>query len=810
MNWKGKIMKKVWLKNFMYYMIALLLTISFTLGQPIPTNEWVNYYSSNTTLDGSPIPVGAVVNAYDPDGVWCGNFIVTTQGQYGFLLVYRDDATTAGIDEGAEPGDTITFHINGHIALQLGPSDPLWTTNGDIVEIDLEGHSNYDPTIVTTADTTAIEDDLYSYTVIATDVDLDTLIYSLSSRPNWLSIDSVTGLISGTPTNDNVGDTIVTVIVNDGHSGQDTQTYTLHVLNTNDSPLLTTTSLPNAIEDIEYSEIVVASDVDIGDTLTFNLLVNPTWLNIDNYNGLLSGTPTNDDVGDNINVKIRVSDLSGASDTLDTYINVININDAPVISSFPDWIEFRSDTTVVINLNDYVEDVDHLDPTLDWTVAGNDSIQVNIDPSSHIAEISAPLTYSGSETLVFTVTDDSLASDNDTMIVNVIHYIYTVNNSLDIGWNLVSWDVDTPNDSIGVLLSGKLDSIIVVLGYESGGLTYDPDWPQFSNLLLLDHLHGYWIKTLSSIQIDMTGATIDDNTPIEMESGWNLISYLPEASDSVSHALMSIYDNIVVVLGFDGGGLTYDPVYSQFSNLQVLSPGFGYWVKLTSADTLVYPDNQLEQSQVVSRIASRTATKNNLNPTNEWISVFGEGIVLNNHPLKVDAVIQAKDPGGIICGEYVVARKGSFGMMPVYRDDPMTDIDEGAEPNDEIRLYVDGIEVDERVMWNGFGEVYRLGLKPLKSVVPMSYELSQNYPNPFNPVTQIQYQVSEAHHITMTIFNIRGQFVRTVIDEWREPGYHFVIWNGKDEFGKGVSSGVYIYQMKAGKYIRTKKMILLR
>ena len=168
------------IKHYLISTLSLAVNFSLIFAQPTPTNEWVNFYSSNTTFDGSPIPVGAVVNAYDPDGVWCGSFTVTTQGQYGFLMVYRDDATTSNIDEGAEPGDTITFYINDHLALKLGPTDPLWTTNGDIVEVDLEGHSNYDPIIITTADTTTVEDDLYSYAVIATDVDMDTLVYSLS------------------------------------------------------------------------------------------------------------------------------------------------------------------------------------------------------------------------------------------------------------------------------------------------------------------------------------------------------------------------------------------------------------------------------------------------------------------------------------------------------------------------------------------------------------------------------------------------------------------------------------------------------
>ena len=101
-----------------------------------PTNEWVDFYSFNTTFQGAPVPIGAVVDAYDPDGVHCGTFTVTNSGRYGFLHVYGDDPNTEE-DEGAVPGDTITFRINGVPATPLGPDAPVWTSKGDRWQVDL-------------------------------------------------------------------------------------------------------------------------------------------------------------------------------------------------------------------------------------------------------------------------------------------------------------------------------------------------------------------------------------------------------------------------------------------------------------------------------------------------------------------------------------------------------------------------------------------------------------------------------------------------------------------------------------------------
>ncbi|MCH7762735.1 MAG: right-handed parallel beta-helix repeat-containing protein, partial [Candidatus Marinimicrobia bacterium] len=188
---------------------------------------------------------------------------------------------------------------------------------------------------------------------------------------------------------------------------------------------------------------------------------------------------------------------------------------------------------------------------------------------------------------------------------------------LNVGWNLISWDVDTPNDSVGVLLSDIMDNVVVVLGFEAGGLTYDPDWPQFNTLELADHLHAYWIKTTEPDTLIIGGAAVSYDTPITVEAGWNLVSYLPDNPDSIAHALGSILDRVIVVLGFNEGGLTYDPNWPQFSNLQILSPGFGYWIKMTDPGTLVYPDAQVAAGRSLAKVQDHISSGRSILYTNE-------------------------------------------------------------------------------------------------------------------------------------------------------------------------------------------------
>jgi hypothetical protein len=94
--------------------------------------------------------------------------------------------------------------------------------------------------------------------------------------------------------------------------------------------------------------------------------------------------------------------------------------------------------------------------------------------------------------------------------------------------------------------------------------------------------------------------------------------------------------------------------------------------------------------------------------------------------------------------------------------------------------------------------------------VPAAYALYQNYPNPFNPVCTLKYVTPRAGKVTLRIFNVDGSAVRTLVDGWRETGTQSAVWDGKDEQGRQVPSGVYFYRLKAGDFVATRKMVLLR
>jgi len=96
------------------------------------------------------------------------------------------------------------------------------------------------------------------------------------------------------------------------------------------------------------------------------------------------------------------------------------------------------------------------------------------------------------------------------------------------------------------------------------------------------------------------------------------------------------------------------------------------------------------------------------------------------------------------------------------------------------------------------------------SVIPEKFELKQNYPNPFNPVCNIEYALPKGSHVTLSIYNILGQKVRVLVDEYQSAGYKSIKWDGRDKLGKEVTSGIYFYRIEAEKFTQAKKMVLIR
>lgn len=95
-------------------------------------------------------------------------------------------------------------------------------------------------------------------------------------------------------------------------------------------------------------------------------------------------------------------------------------------------------------------------------------------------------------------------------------------------------------------------------------------------------------------------------------------------------------------------------------------------------------------------------------------------------------------------------------------------------------------------------------------LIPIEYALDQNYPNPFNPTTTIDYAIKTASHVELSVFNVLGQKIKTLVDQEQPANYYSITWNGDTDSGKPAASGIYFYEIKAGDFEMTKKMMLLK
>jgi hypothetical protein len=136
--------------------------------------------------------------------------------------------------------------------------------------------------------------------------------------------------------------------------------------------------------------------------------------------------------------------------------------------------------------------------------------------------------------------------------------------------------------------------------------------------------------------------------------------------------------------------------------------------------------------------------------------------------------------------------------------DRLPDLAAGVPGDDDSGL-------DKGAVWMLFLDgIPSTSVREIVGEIPASFMLEQNYPNPFNPETVIRYQLPVASEVRLTIFNALGQEIRTLVNGRQSPGLKSVVWDGKNDLGQPVNSGIYFYTLKAGERVQTKKMLLMR
>jgi len=221
-----------------------------------------------------------------------------------------------------------------------------------------------------------------------------------------------------------------------------------------------------------------------------------------------------------------------------------------------------------------------------------------------------------------------------------------------------------------------------------------------------------------------------------------------------------------------------------------------------------YSETLLEENAVEITPTSPNADFT-LSKSQEGFLNLGGKVTLEGEPVRNASIYAYANSGEIVAsaisdfeGEYIIEKllPGDYFLLTTSPEGGL----QGPQAKLKFKNFC-GVDIN----------IGRSGVEEDKSNLPEKVFLSQNYPNPFNPSTSIQFKVwslefGEPIHATLIIYNLAGQKVRTLVDEKKLPGNYQVIWEGRDDKGKKVSSGIYFYRFKAGDHFELKKMIMLK
>jgi len=252
----------------------------------------------------------------------------------------------------------------------------------------------------------------------------------------------------------------------------------------------------------------------------------------------------------------------------------------------------------------------------------------------------------------------------------------------------------------------------------------------------------------------------------------------------------------------------------------------GYWDFNKGADSTVYDSSPNSND---GTLFGATRVLNSLPTDFEWISNASDTIVIDSTNLNSTYTLQwgtsVDTTDGDSINYSIYAKIGVYPAEKIF-DTTSTSVSliykeilegafEGRLVNGAtVKFTVYAQDRTDSTKVTGEDRVIYLNRYDYLSVesegVPLEFALHENYPNPFNPTTTLRFDLPEASNITLTIFNMLGQKIRTYDMQSTPAGYHALKWNATNDYGDPVGAGVYLYQLQTKDFVKTRKMVLLK
>ncbi len=328
--------------------------------------------SSGTDYDIYARHVGIVITSTVPEAITEDSlpvFDMSSNEDVNATWSLTSDADCFWIDPqtGLVSGMPDNSHVGVNcIDIHVENNEGMWDSLNFTVEV-----MNI-PAVITTLEpiTTIDQGDAYLFDLDSSDDGQGNVTWSLSTAGGWLTVNTTSGVLSGVPENQDVGESTVNVSVSDGNGGFDHLIFNITVNDTNDAPVIRNDGPMNVTQDELFTLALNATDIDLpGDVLTWNYTTSATWLGFNETTLVISGVPGNDDVGEYW-INITVEDGRGGADTINITLIVENWNDAPTILT----AELPMATIGILYTFELeAVDIDPTNDTLTWSISSNNS-----------------------------------------------------------------------------------------------------------------------------------------------------------------------------------------------------------------------------------------------------------------------------------------------------------------------------------------------------------------------------------------------------------------------------------------------------
>jgi len=586
-----------------------------------------------------------------------------------------------------------------------------------------------------------------------------------------------------------------------------------------------------SLEDSLFSYHYVATDPDFetarGDTLLYSLnALAPAGMSIDSLTGIISWIPVDSAVGEHV-FGIVATDLLGLQDSVFSQLTVLNVNDPPE----PVTLLLPVDST-------QLQPSDSLLLTFSWTAA--------FDIESNPLTYTVMMNGTGFDTSL-TTTDTSLTVDVSVMdypvsmiqwsvqaadsedvsaVTDTFHLTTSpaiaVLNTMDIGLDMRRYrDLDTLFTMRNTGLTNLRWSLVsaptwLTLATTSGIVHYLDSTDISFNINPVDSTVGRFGDTIRIATNDPLQDTIEVAVGLDIfDIPTPVLAFYKNPAYPGFYTLM-IVDSLgmidTMVVTYAGDTLAVSEVGGEDTDSYLAT------VSIATEGTKsfeLYAANWVGDTTITTSISVSLARRGlpwNVRSPDDQFEISGTGGQDDASQVAVlDTLLSAASGARYqVLGDAQVLADPVLVSMPAATAEEAIYIRGADGAYRELPSITDG----ERVRaWSKHLGAFKLGPRTL--IIPERSKLTQNYPNPFNPSTTIDYAIGfldgPNQAVTFSVYNLRGQQIRDLVDTRQQPGEYSLSWDGLDDQGKQVSSGIYFGRLITGHgYIKTVKMLVLR